>query len=388
MHPYPSEGWSHFAPIGRMSGSELGAQVEACLGSPLLETLLESLDAFALVLNEQRQVLAANPAFLTALGLEESELNHDLRPGEVLHCVHAAEGPDGCGSSRACRACGAALAILAAVDRDSGASEDECLLTHVQNGRWTCSEFKVKATPLGLGPHRFIVVSLRDISSEKRREALERIFLHDLANSIQGLRSWGELLEARATNPERALQGLVQLSSHLADEVAAQRLLLQAEQGLLEARVETFPIPQLLTDLDALLNHHACSRDRNREIAIPTQALALRSDRSLLLRVLLNMSLNALEATPPGGTVRLRFDASPAPAFSCRNPGAISSGVAERIFQRSFSTKGQGRGLGTYSMKLLGEGSLKGKLSFNSDEREGTCFRFQLPSSCLVRLGA
>mgnify|MGYP006293419399 CR=1 len=36
------------------------------------------------------------------------------------------------------------------------------------------------------------------------------------------------------------------------------------------------------------------------------------------------------------------------------------------LFKRSFSTKGVGRGIGTYSMKLFGEKYLKGKVDFKN----------------------
>jgi len=49
------------------------------------------------------------------------------------------------------------------------------------------------------------------------------------------------------------------------------------------------------------------------------------------------------------------------------------------LFQRSFSTKGEGRGLGTYSIKLYTERYLKGTVSFSSAEGEGTVFRVRYP---------
>ena len=50
-----------------------------------------------------------------------------------------------------------------------------------------------------------------------------------------------------------------------------------------------------------------------------------------------------------------------------------------KIFQRSFSTKGEGRGLGTYSMKLLTERYLGGRVSFTTSADEGTIFKVALP---------
>jgi signal transduction histidine kinase len=54
--------------------------------------------------------------------------------------------------------------------------------------------------------------------------------------------------------------------------------------------------------------------------------------------------------------------------------------VQQQLFQRSFSTKGGGRGLGTYSIKLLSERYLKGDVSFVSSQAEGTTFTVRFPS--------
>jgi sensor histidine kinase regulating citrate/malate metabolism len=49
-----------------------------------------------------------------------------------------------------------------------------------------------------------------------------------------------------------------------------------------------------------------------------------------------------------------------------------------QLFQRSFSTKGQSRGIGSYSIKLLTENYLKGKVSFISNENDRTVFSIEL----------
>jgi sensor histidine kinase regulating citrate/malate metabolism len=62
-----------------------------------------------------------------------------------------------------------------------------------------------------------------------------------------------------------------------------------------------------------------------------------------------------------------------------RNSAFIKREIQLQIFMRSFSTKGSNRGLGTYSMKLLGEKYLGGKVSFTTDEKDGTVFSVQIP---------
>ncbi len=58
----------------------------------------------------------------------------------------------------------------------------------------------------------------------------------------------------------------------------------------------------------------------------------------------------------------------------------IPPGVADRIFQRNFSTKEQiGRGIGAYSMKLFGEKILGGKVGFTTSMEKGTIFKLSHP---------
>lgn len=64
-------------------------------------------------------------------------------------------------------------------------------------------------------------------------------------------------------------------------------------------------------------------------------------------------------------------------AVGVEDPDAL---LGLRVFQRYFSTKsGDGRGLGTHMMKLVGETLLKGTVSFSSSAEDGTTFRIRLP---------
>jgi signal transduction histidine kinase len=99
------------------------------------------------------------------------------------------------------------------------------------------------------------------------------------------------------------------------------------------------------------------------------------------MRVLLNMVVNALEAGKAGDEVRIGTEGTKANVtFRVWNRQPIPENVAPRIFQRFFTTKpGDGRGVGTFSMKLLGETLLKGEVSFETSEESGTTFRLTLP---------
>ncbi len=110
----------------------------------------------------------------------------------------------------------------------------------------------------------------------------------------------------------------------------------------------------------------------------------------LLRRVLGNLVKNALEATPPGGTVELGADDHGARlVFSVHNEGAMPAEVQQQLFQRSFSTKGEtGRGIGTFSARLLTERCLGGVIGFTSSEGLGTTFTVALPRQGKPRITA
>ena len=54
-------------------------------------------------------------------------------------------------------------------------------------------------------------------------------------------------------------------------------------------------------------------------------------------------------------------------------------GLEEARYITTFSTKGAGRGLGTYMLRFLTEQYLGGSAEFSSSEKDGTTFRIRIP---------
>lgn len=366
---------TYFAPAGRVGPLDLDQQRSACLGSPVTRAILEAVDGYVVVLNEQRQILAANPLLMEILDSSVNGRCPGMRPGEALSCVHATEGPDGCGTSQACSGCGAVLAILAAQSGQEPSAR-ECYLSRKRDGLWESCVFQVRATPLHIGEHHLVALVLHNITAEKRRESLERIFLHDLLNTLQGLKGWTEFLQSPGHDPRKAAERILQLSEQLAQDVAYQRMVVQAEHGELIPHVEPVLVQDLLRDVEESLVGHVCARLRHLKVCPVAEHETLNTDARFLSRILINMGVNALEATDPGGSVRVWFERHTGQAgFYVHNPATIPEPVKPRIFQQGFSTKGAaGRGLGTYAMKLLGENILKGEVGFSSSPFRGTSF--------------
>ncbi|HET9551370.1 MAG TPA: ATP-binding protein [Anaeromyxobacteraceae bacterium] len=369
-------GHRHDLPDARRADPErLAQEIELVGRSPVVAALLDAVDATLIVLNAERQIVAMNGPASKARELA------GLRPGEALACVNAVDGA-GCGAAPACQVCGALGAILGCAGTGRPV-EAECLLRGAEPG--AAREFNVRASPVTVEGRAFTVVSLRDVSGEKRRESLEQLFFHDVLNTVAGLRGWAWRLKRPGADVARAGERVDRLSRQLEREIRDHRALVLAEQGELVPSLERVRVADLLAELELLVSGHDAARDRRLEIAPVDEALELDTDPALLGRVLVNMTRNALEASPPGGVARVSCEpvgAGEGLRFAVRNDGVIPPEVRPRIFQRSFSTKApRGRGLGTYGMKLFGERHLGGRVSFTSSEAEGTTFSIELPRS-------
>ncbi len=364
---------SYFAPAERAPIEVVLAQNRSLEGR--FQGPADSLAGLVVVVNRQRQVVFASKA---VEGICDSPLGR--RPGELLGCIHAAAPPAGCGTTYSCRLCGAVQAILEAQD-SGGTSTRECRLTVRTGDRGTACNFLVTTIPFSLEEERYVLVSFRDISQQKRKAALERIFFHDLLNTAASLKVYISLLKGAAAGaaPEY-LPELEAIADSLVEEIRSQKMLVAAENGTLSIRNDLVVTGELVRQVIALLRHDDVARDRRLEVAGFSESLGVVTDAAILKRVLVNAVRNALEASPPGAAVtvgsRRRGDNV---VLSVHNPAWMEEEVQLQLFQRYFSTKGENRGLGTYSMKLLTEEYLHGRVSFSSTPEEGTTFRFELP---------
>lgn len=360
----------------RLTHRDSVRQGEALLREAGLQPMLNAAPNIVLVLNEQRQIIYANRALLSLIGLDDTECVCGLRPGEVLDCVHASESDGGCGSTEFCSTCGIMKAAISSLRKQERV--EECRIT-LKNG--DALDLLVWATPLQLGDRTFSVFAIQDISHDKRRRALERIFFHDILNTAGGVRGLAHLLaSANARELDHLRERIVRLSSKLVEEIATQRELLAAETGDLQVQLQKVRSLALLREVHDNYRDHPEARDKVLLIDPASPSVEFTSDETLLRRVLCNMVKNALEASQAGETVTMGCAAQDHwVEFRVHNPAVIPYESQLQIFQRSFSTKGAGRGLGTYSIKLLTERYLKGQVGFKSADGTGTTFFVRYP---------
>jgi signal transduction histidine kinase len=371
---------TQFAPSERASDLKVSNLHRLLAGIPILDEILASVPDVLLFLNENRQIVYANHAAFRFLGIEPTPDVLGDRPGEALRCVHSAQTHGGCGTTEFCQTCGAVQAILAAQEGESDVRECRIAV----KGSYDAVDLKVSTMPFEHGGESFVICALQDISHEKRRRTLERTFFHDVLNTAGGLQGYAELLtESEPEEMPDVATTVGEIAQNLIEEIETQRSLMAAEAEELAVTVSDLKTKEILEELAVAYRRHEVASAKNVVVEAESENVSFRSDHALLTRVLSNMVKNALEASSHGETVTLGSEADDEHVeFWLHNPAFMPRKVQLQVFKRSFSTKGSGRGIGTYSMRLLTTQYLKGTVDFESTEELGTTFRVQLPRKC------
>ena len=226
----------------------------------------------------------------------------------------------------------------------------------------------------GLRTNHTTTAIFQDISDVKRMEALrlraERLegvaelsaaLAHEIKNPLASIRSAIEQLSRipRAGDDERTLAALVMRES---DRLS--RLLTEFRDfaRVRVARMDQVNVADIVRGAVTLASSHPDLRDGVRVTCVVPDGstLVVEGDEDLLHRAIFNLTLNAVQASPPHGEVRLEasvldveqlplgagFEAgSVAVRVSDNGPG-ISPDIRERLFDPFFTTKPGGSGLG------------------------------------------
>jgi signal transduction histidine kinase len=340
--------------------------------------ILDALPWAVILMNRYRQIVYRNNGF-EKMAVSDHCDQGPVRPGEALDCRHAHLNPSGCGTTEYCRYCGMLQAILLAEEKEN---IRECrVLKANAEGEDEALDLRVMACPIQFEDCKLTLLAAQDISHEKRLETMERVFYHDILNSASNLGGLAQLLEDEVSPKGREFVELLRQSSlRINDEILAQRDLRAAERGDLVTRELAITADQALARTRTIFEGHELTIDRTLAVEPCNQAMRLRTDLTLLGRILGNMIKNALEASQPGETVTMGCRrAQDFVEFFVHNREEMEEEAKLQVFKRSYSTKGPGRGLGTYGMKLIARRYLGGEVGFTSSAEAGTTFFARFP---------
>ena len=365
-----------YAPAERLDMENIKKQSQKINTSDPYLKAFDSIDVFIIILNSYRQVVYANKPYLKLLNINDISPILGQRLGETLSCINAFKNEAGCGTSSACRSCSVSKIFLKSINLNIELQDKVSIIRKMDGFDSPLNLFE-KLVPLEINKETFYLASFIDSTDSIIRRAMERIFFHDVINTSGALKGILNLLKTELPQMyENEVAQVEGLFEGLIDEIQSQKQILAAENNELFININEFNSKEVLYSLEKL--YEGYSNAINKKIIINEDSISinLKNDSALLKRVLGNMLKNALEATKDNGVVTIgcNVDKNENCKFWVRNDSYISEEIQNNIFKRDFSTKGEGRGIGTYSMKLIGEKYLKGSVGFSSSENYGTCF--------------
>ena len=193
------------------------------------------------------------------------------------------------------------------------------------------------------------------------------------------------------------------LRTRLAEEtpdVDEQFAVLSAEVMRLDRVVRTFldfnrPVDLNLEPLDlvetaaeiiSFIEPEAAVRGIQTSFERPEGAVIVEAGRDLLRQALLNIAVNAIEATDSGGDIAVRIERNEdtcAIVIADTGPG-IPPDQREKIFQLYYTTKPRGTGIGL-AMAFRAAQLHGGTIEIDSEMGKGTEFRVVLPLARSVK---
>jgi signal transduction histidine kinase len=232
----------------------------------------------------------------------------------------------------------------------------------------------------------------RLLQEERDRVAANADFLsmivHDIKAPLTGVRLTIEALEDETLPPEihHKLQGIIQRSEGLLLHLHNVLDLSRFESGRLALRPEPVPpgfiIQRLLHHFGALAQHQGV----NLVAPPPPNLPPIMVDEPSLDRVLANLLVNALAATPRGGKIQVQalpgHDHGEVELVVADTGCGLSLEEQEHLFEkyRLSRHKNNGSGLGLYICKTLVEAN-QGRIWVESTPGHGAAFHLSFPAT-------
>ena len=212
---------------------------------------------------------------------------------------------------------------------------------------------------------------------------------HDFNNLLTPIIGGLDLLQKRRVGDERAQRTIEgALTSAERAKTLVQRLLAFARRQPLQPK--PVDVRDLVVGMARLLESTLGPRI-SLELAFEEDLPAARADANQLEMALLNLALNARDAMPDGGTLRIDAHRRTAEPVSADSPAQVELSVVDtgvgmdeatltRAVEPFFSTKGVGQGTGLGLSMVHGlAAQLGGDLVIESEPNNGTAVRLHLP---------
>lgn len=227
--------------------------------------------------------------------------------------------------------------------------------------------------------------ALADAESRRRGlEAMATKLAHELKNPLAAIKSLVQL-ELRAATEAKSLRRLEVVFGEAERMQQLLRDYLSFARPVDEIRVAELELSDLMHEVGALLTGRA--EATGIELSVSGTGGTVRADSRLLREALVNVAANALEATPRGGRVDVRYAVGQrGTEIIVRDSGVgMTAEVHERIGTPFFTTRDGGTGLGVVIAKTAIQ-QHRGTLAYTSAPGRGTTATISIPPD--LELGA
>jgi len=238
------------------------------------------------------------------------------------------------------------------------------------------------------------LVTLRDLDSlesintqlqvSERLAALGRItagVAHEVKNPLNSMRLWLEnLKESLPAEADGASRQAVQVLDKEIDRLDAVVKRFLDFTRPMDIRLEATQLAELLREVLEVAQPQLQKSNIQLAQLLPIDVPEVYVDRALLKQAVLNLVLNAAEAMPSGGQLRLVLSRrGEAAEITVGDTGkGIPLENRQKIFQLFFTTRPGGSGIGLASTFRIVQ-LLNGSIDFTSEVGRGTTFRIELP---------
>lgn len=216
------------------------------------------------------------------------------------------------------------------------------------------------------------------------RKVEEKIFLHDISNSVLGVYSTAQIIQDKNSYYSSGLiNDLLFCAEQLVNDINTYKISGRFDFEPEDLHKETINLYDFIINLSKPLIYNSNNKDKFLNIQKPNKDFKIHTRQSILGRVLTNLLKNALEASKENDTVKVELKNNRHNSYliCINNTAIIPEHIKQYLFNRSISTKSINRGLGILSAKYLTQKYLKGNLAFISDYNIGTKFYLSLPIS-------
>jgi signal transduction histidine kinase len=141
-------------------------------------------------------------------------------------------------------------------------------------------------------------------------------------------------------------------------------------------------VAEIVHEALSIAKYYQRTRVRKIQTALPAELPLVFIVRDQLVQALLNLVLNAMDATAKGGRIEVAALHKDGELWlEVRDGGhGIPAASAKQLFQPYFTTKPNGTGLGLFVTEKL-VANHGGRVSFDSQPGQGTVFRIHLPTN-------